>query len=169
MAELSTRRYRMWEEEMLGEYTARHLPHARIMTRVRLGPTTGVEPNPTLTFEERVMVGAAWRRWADAVAVYGGALYVLELAMLPDPRDISLLETYCALVPSTPELEEFRALPCRGRLVWAIDDPFSRTLAVKHGLEVVIFRPSNWREWISVKRARESRAAVTLLPLGDAP
>lgn len=159
---------RMWEQEMLGEYLAQHHPAARVMTRVRLGPLGSSVPYPNLTPEEKKLLGAAFRRWADALVVDQGQLLVVETAMLPDPRDISIVQVYLELIPLTPELHELRTFPRAGRLVWAVDDPFSRSVATRAGLEVVIFRPSNWPEWLRVTRAREHRGARTLLPAREA-
>lgn len=146
---------------MLGEYLARFHPQCRVLTRVRLGPLTVEHHDPTLTDEERRMVGNQFRRWADAMCVEGDRLNVIETAFIADPRDISLLEAYCQLVDVTPELEDVRRLPRHGMLVWAVDDPYSRAIAQKHGLEVVIFKPANFTEWIATKRARERRSSRT--------
>jgi hypothetical protein len=160
--------YRHWEEEMLGEYVAARLPGARVMMRVRLGPEMTARPGqpPLDQAERRFLTG--FRRWADAVAVDGGRLLVLEAAMIPQPGDISLLEHYCELVPSTPDLDELATLPCVGRLVWAIDDPAARKLAVRHGLEVDIFRPSHWLEFAAAKIAQENGQQKKLRPAGAA-
>lgn len=159
------RAMRFWEEEMLGEYLAARHPRDRVLGRVRLGPLTPEHQDPTLTAEELKLLGNSFRRWADAVVVTDAELLVVEAALIPDPRDISLLETYLLLVGVTPELAAWHARPRRGLLVWAVDDAFSRDLAVRHGLAVDIFRPSNWSEWIHSKRERENRRtrpAVTL-------
>ena len=149
---------------MLAEYLAAAFPTARVINRQRLGPDGATYSDPRLTDAERRLLGAAFRRWADAVVIDGNVLVVIETAMVPDPRDISLVQTYLKLVDVTPELGEFRALPRRGRLVWAVDDQYSRAVAVAAGLEVVLFRPSNFGEWLTAKRAgpqRQSRPSVT--------
>src|SRR5262249_49934265 len=130
-----------------------------------LGPDGATYTDARLSDAERKLLGAAFRRWADAVVIDGGVLFVIETAMVPDPRDISLVETYLHLVDVTPELVDVRSVPRRGRLVWAVDDEFSRAVAVKHGLEVVIFRPSNFASWLEAKRAtapRQARPSSTL-------
>lgn len=159
------RAYVAWEEVMLAEYLAAAFPNARVINRQRLGPDGATYTDPRLSDGERKLLGAAFRRWADAVVIDGGVLVVIEAAMVPDPRDISLVQTYMRLVGVTPELSEFRALPVRGRLVWAVDDEFSRAVAVEHGLEVALFRPSNFAAWLEAKRStapRQARAASTL-------
>lgn len=160
--------YRQWEFEMLAEYVAALLPRARVVTNVRLGPVAVETRDPGLTAAERALLGAPFRRWCDAIAVEPDRLLVLEAAMMPQPGDISLLELYLELVPHTPELEEWRELPRRGRLVWAVDDAYSRSVAVKHGLEVVIFKPSHLGEWLQVVRERERGAGRKTRPVRDA-
>jgi hypothetical protein len=152
---------RHWEEEMLGEYLARFHARCRVVSRVRLGPHGTYIPDPTLTADEMRLLGSAFRRWADAMCIEGDRLNVIETALIPDPRDISLLESYLALVEVTPELLEVRALPRHGILVWAVDDPYSRRLALAHGMEVVIYKPTFFGEWLATVRARERRPART--------
>lgn len=159
-------RMRMWEEEMLAEYLAGHHRAARIIQRVRLGPISSALPDPTLTEAELRLIGAAWRRWADAVLITEETLTVVEAAMMADPGDISRMQVYLALVESTPELAPYRGRVTRGLLLWAVDDPFSRGVAVRAGLQVEIFRPRHFREWIETKRARDRtppRVAPALL------
>jgi len=163
MPEIVTRSgNRLWEEQFLSEYLAAKRPEARVMFKIRLGPQGVTNPDPTLTESERRMLGAAFRRWADAILVDRGTLVVVEAAMVPDPRDISLVQTYLLLVDHTPELRMLADLPRRGLLVWAVDDPYSRAVAVAAGLEVDVWKPSHFGEWLAAKRARETRPARTL-------
>jgi hypothetical protein len=160
------RNNRHWEEELLAEYLATHQRDARVLQRVRLGPHQSALPDETLDDAERRMLGASWRRWADAVIIGERTLTVVEAAMIPDPGDVSRLETYLLLLPHTPELEAFRDRAPRALLVWAVGDPFTEQVARRAGVQVAIFRPSNWTQFISVKRARETgapRAAQVLL------
>lgn len=157
---------RQWEEEMLAEYLAAFHGTARVIQRVRLGPHGSARPDEPLTSAELRLVGAAWRRWADGVVITADTLTVVEAALMPDPGDISRLQVYLALVPSTPELEPYWGRVTRGLLVWGVDDPVSRLIAVRAGLQVEIFQPSNFHEWITTKRARDKtppRAAPALL------
>ncbi len=142
---------------MLAEYLVRYHPDAKVINRQRLGPDGASFSDPTLTEAEHRMLGNPFRRWADAVVIDAGTLYVVETAMIPDPRDVSLLQVYLLLVDHTPELAAYAGLPRRGRLVWGIDDEFSRRLAVQHGLEVIVYRPSHWTAFLEAKRAAETR------------
>src|SRR5438876_7285396 len=99
---MGTRVNRHWEEEMLAEYLGKYHATCRVLTRVRLGPHTAPTSDPTLTPAEQRLVGNVFRRWADAMCVEGAQLNVIETALIPDPRDISLLETYLHLVDVTP-------------------------------------------------------------------
>lgn len=162
-----TKPRRLWEEEMLAEYLVKFHPQDKVLHRVRLGPIENPFPDRSLTEEEARMVGAAWRRWADAVVVSLGTLTVIEAAMIPDPGDISRLQTYLLLVPLTPELHFARDYVKRGLLVWAVEDRFSQQVAVKAGFEVRIFKPSNWLDYMTTRRARERgapRTPVTVVP-----
>ena len=161
------KRARQWEEEMLAEYLAGHHRNARVIQRVRLGPITSTLPDPALTEEENRLIGAAWRRWADAVLITDTTLTVLEAGMMPDPGDISRIQVYLALVPSTPELAPYRGRVVKGLLLWAVDDAFSRGVAVRAGLQVEIFKPSNFTEWVQGKRARDKTPPRT--PAGLVP
>lgn len=151
------REYRHWEEQMLGEYLAKYHATCRTLTRVRLGPLDTLTVDPAMEPEIRKMLGNQFRRWADAMCVDAGRLLVIETAIMPDPRDVSLLELYLHLVDVSPDLVDVRALPRHGLLVWAMDDPYARTVAVKHGLEVRVYRPSFFDEWVATVRARERR------------
>jgi len=156
---------RHWEEEMLGEYLAKFHAECRVITRVRLGPLKDQFADPSLTEEELRMLGASFRRWADAVCVEAGTLYVIEAAIIPDPRDVSLLLAYLRLIDVTPELADIAVLPRKGLLVFGVDDQYTRALAVDHGLEVRIYKPSFFTEWLTTVRARERRPARTGLLL----
>ena len=51
------------------------------------------------------------------------------------------------------------------RLVWGVDDEYSRRVAVQNGLEVVIYKPTNFGAYLEAKRAvdlRKTRASQTL-------
>lgn len=156
-AERPVRAYRHWEQEMLGEYLARFHPTCRLLIHVKLGPTDAIWTDPSLSPGERKLLGNMGRRWADAVCVEHDVLNVIEAAMLPDPRDISLLQHYVELVGLSPELAEFHHLPVQGILVWAIDEPLARSLAVRQRLRVDVYKPTFWTEWIATVRAREAQ------------
>ena len=147
---------------MLGEYLAKFHAGCRVITRVRLGPHLSPESDPTLTPEEQSLLGAAFRRWADAVCIDAGVLYVIETALMPDPRDVSLLLLYMDLIDVTPELAEVARLPRKAILVFAHGaDPYTTALAVRHGIEVRIYKPSFFTEWLNIVRARERRPSRT--------
>lgn len=155
---------RLWEDEMLAEYLAGQRPNGRVMHRVRLGPPTMATAPDDLSDAERRMIGAAWRRWADALIIDADQLVVIEAKMVPDPRDVSQLELYVDMIDSTPELSEWRHLPRFGRLLWAFDDPFTRALAGRHGLQVVVYKPSHLEEFLTVIRERQRRPVRSVMP-----
>ncbi len=159
-------RKRQWEEEMLAEWLAAKHPRARVLYRVRLGPLASAHPDATLTDAERRLLGAAFRRWADAMIVEEGTLTVIEAALIPSPGDLAMLELYLHLVDATPELEEVRQLPRQGLLLWAVDDPYARPLAVRRGLRVEIYKPSHFTEWAEFQNARKTRPPRSFEPVG---
>lgn len=145
----------MWEEEMLAEYLASRHPTRRTLQRVRLGPVTSALPDATLSETERRLIGAAWRRHADAVIVEDARLVIVECALIPDPGDVSRLLTYLELAPHTPELLRFTGRSFSGLLVWAVDDPFSRRVAERNKLQIDLFRPSNFLDFLSNAPSRK--------------
>lgn len=158
-------RKRQWEEEMLSEYLAKRHGGARVLYRVRLGPHVGPAQQQQLTPEEQRLLGAAWRRWADAVLVEDGTLWVIEAALIPTPGDIAMVELYLLLVPTTPELQNFAKLPRRGMLLWAVDDPYCRQVAVGRGYRVELFKPAHFTEWARLQEARKTRAVREPAPV----
>lgn len=163
----AARPYRMWQTEFLSWWLGVTYPRARFKMTVRLGPLTGTMSDPTLTPAEQRLVGAAWRRWADAIVVLPHELLVVECDLIPKPGVISQLQAYLALVDSTPELATERLLPRRGVLLWAVGDPFTEALAARAGLSVVVARPPHFQEWLGTVRARERRPLSQHPPFGS--
>ena len=141
---------------MLAEYMATFHREDRVLTRVRLGPIPQQTLDERLTEPERRMIGSAFRRWADAIILRRGVLVLVEAAMIATPGDISILQVYRRLVPHTPELLEWHAWPVGLMLLWSVDDPYSRQVAVEAGIEVRLYRPTHFNEWLTTKRGRES-------------
>jgi len=148
------------EARLLSEYLAVTFPDDRTMQRVRVGSLHPSLDLPGLTPEERRLAGV-WRRWVDAIVDTGRDVILIEAAVNPDPGDISQLDLYMRLFPSTPELQEFRGRPLRGLLVYAIDDPTLRAMAAERGFTVAIYRPRWVDAYILTLAARRRRSPLT--------
>ena len=148
------------EAKLVSEFCAVRYPDRRVLQRVRVGripkelDTVGLDP------AEIRMLGV-WRRWVDAIVVDPPYLRVIEAAMLPNPGDVSQLELYMHLVPSTPELWEFVDLEPIGILVYAIDDPVIRRLAADRGYTIEIYQPAWLSQYLGRLFPRERRAPLS--------
>lgn len=135
---------RLIETRLLSEWLAVRYPERRVMQRVRVGSDHPSLEIPGLTPAEARMA-MAWRRWCDALVFDNGQLLVVEATVFPKPGKISQLDLYMMLVPTTPELVEFRDWPLRGVLLCAIDDPVMRRLASDRGYTIELYHPP----WVS--------------------
>ena len=99
-------------------------------------------------------------RWADAVAGFTDKIVVIEGKLRPSEylKGLGELQLYTHLVPHTPELSEFAERRVVGRLVISLPDPTVQWLARRQDLEVAVFQPSFWDEYLKVLSGREKRA-----------
>jgi hypothetical protein len=156
---------RQWqprEMRLVSEFLAKMYPKYETRTRVRLG-TIHPELHPeTLSEAEKAMVGV-FRRWADAIVFLPDRLILIEAAIRPSPGDISQIELYEYLLPSTPELEQYRNLPVEKLLVYAIEDPVIVTMARGRGIKCTYFKPSWVDDYLVILYPSERRAPLTQL------
>jgi hypothetical protein len=148
------------ETRLVAEYLAVHYPDKRALQRVRVGRIPSELPQGGLSPEELRMLGV-WRRWVDAVVFDGPTVLLIEAAIRPDPGDISQLDLYMRLFPTTPEFSDVRPADLRGGLVYAIDDPPVRSLARDRGYTVAIFRPPWVDDYLRGLFPRHRRASLT--------
>ncbi len=73
-------------------------------------------------------------------------------------KGLGELQLYTHLVPHTPELHVFKGWPVLGRLVISLPDPTVSWLARAQKLEIAVFQPSFWSEYLKVLSGREKRA-----------
>ena len=154
---------RQWspvESKLVAEFAALRYPGRRTIQRVRVGRTPAELDLDGLDAAEIRMLGV-WRRWVDLLIVDPPYLRVVEAAMIPDPGDVSQLELYLYLLPTTPELEEFVDLKPVGLLVYAVDDPTIRRLARDRGYTVEIYRPVWLAQYLERVFPRERRAPLS--------
>jgi hypothetical protein len=142
--------------QMLSEWLAKTQQGKRWMTRVRLGSPRSEYPRPDMSTEERAMIGV-WRRWADAVILEGDAVTIVEAAIRPQPGKISQLELYALLLPQTPELESWSALPLHLILLYAIEDPATIALARRKGIRCIEYKPLWLDAYLQLLLPRERR------------
>ena len=148
------------ETKLVSEFAAVRYPGRRTIQRVRVGQIPGEIDVEGLDDAEIRMLGV-WRRWVDLMIVDPPFLRVIEAAMLPNPGDISQLDLYLQLLPATPELMEFVDLEPAGMLVYAIDDPVIRRLAVDRGYTVEIYQPAWLSQYLDRVFPRERRAPLS--------
>ena len=106
------------------------------------------------------MVGV-FRRYADALIFERDKIILIEAAIRPQPGKVSTLELYKMMIPSTPELSEYKDLPVEMVLLCAINDPFLTTLARGKGIKVVMFRPAWIEKYIESLYPREQTPTLT--------
>jgi len=102
------------------------------------------------------MIGS-WRRWADAIIILKDKLIVLEAAIRPQPGKISQLDLYTRLVPHTPELAAWKALPIEKVLLYAIEDPATTLMAREQGIRCVEYKPLWLESYLELLMPRERR------------
>ena len=103
----------------------------------------------------------AWRRWADAIAIYPDRVVIIEGSIRPDPGDPSKLELYRELLPQTPELaEEIRDKPIMLELVASIHDPVVERMCWERGIKYVLFTPPWVSGYLKLLYPRERRAPL---------
>jgi len=154
------RKWQPRELRLVSEFLNEWFPDFPHMLRVRLGRPPRLAEIPELTPEEEALLGV-WRRWVDAIVIMPSKLILIEVAIRPDPGDISKLELYERLVPFTPELEEFIHLPVEKWLVYAVEDAAVLAMAEERGIVCVEYRPAWIEEYLRIlyPREREKRIA----------
>lgn len=158
MALNDKRRWQPREMQMLAEWLAKTQTGKRWMTRVRLGSPRSEVALPTMSPEERSMVGV-WRRWADAILLEENKVTIVESAIRPQPGKISQLELYKMLFPLTPELEPWKSLPIDMILLYAIEDPATIALARQKGIRCIEYKPLWLPSYLEILMPRERRGS----------
>jgi hypothetical protein len=137
------RDYRPVEARLLSEWLAVRHADDRCLQRVRVGSLHPSLVETGLDTGELRLLGV-WRRWVDAVIIGEREVTLVEAAVFPDPGDVAQLELYLRLWPSTPEYQDYVALPVRG-------------------LSVTYYRPVWVDSYLATLAARRRRAPLTSL------
>jgi len=156
------RRWQPRELRLVSEFLAQEFASWPYQTHVRLGSIRPRVEGAFVSDAEARMLGV-FRRWADAIVFLPDRLVLIEAAIRPEPGDISKLELYERLIPNTPELSDFAALPVEKWLVYCIPDELLLVLAREKGIQVRYFRPAWVEEYLAELYLRERRAPHTPL------
>lgn len=127
-----------WESSMAYEYVNRFYPDKPHWTRIELGPIPNGEGN---------MIYARTRRWCDAVIIEDDHVILIETKMRPKPDVVGQIRNYATLFAQTPLFKRFREMPLRLRVVAALVDDEIKAFIEANGIEVEVFKPSNYDEW----------------------
>ncbi len=144
------------ERRLLAEWLARRYPHDRVQQQVRLGAITPTIGTDGLSPGELAALGV-FRRYADALIFLADRLILVEASIPPHPGYISQLALYRHLLPLTPELIAFRALPVEMVYLVAIEDPVVTALARDAGIKVEVFRPAWVLDYLAERAGRRGR------------
>jgi len=98
--------------------------------RVRLGP---------LPTKEMARMYMTILRWADAIIIKKGIVYIVEAKLRPGPGAIGQLELYKQLFPNTLEFSQYKAWPVRMLLLSGMLDLAIAELCSKKGIIFEVF------------------------------
>ena len=103
--------------------------------RVRLG----IPANP-----EEAKLYSVLLRWADAVFLEDGFMFVVETKLRPSPAAIGQLEFYKELLKVTPEFDKYKDWPIKMILVSPVLDLATAEICTKKGIIYDVWKPKNW-------------------------
>lgn len=103
--------------------------------RVRLG----IPANP-----EEAKLYSVMLRWADAIYLNDGMVYIVETKLRPDLGAIGQLEGYKELFVVTPEFEQYKNWPVKMVLVSPVLDLGVAQICTKKGIIYDVYKPKDW-------------------------
>ncbi len=83
-------------------------------------------------------------RWADAVFIHDGIVYIVEAKLRPSLGAIGQLEGYKELFPVTPEFSQYWNYPVRMILLSAYLDLNIAELTKKKDIIYEVWKPEGW-------------------------
>lgn len=146
-----------WEMRMRDEFLAKFHQGEPYKTQVRLGEVPGGYYLEKTEYRRMKMLGL-WRRYADALVIKTDHVIIYEFALLPDPGDITKLELYEELFKKTFEYEQYKNFPIKLRLISALEDPVVKMLAIRRGIEVILYEPAWLDDYLTTLELRKRRA-----------
>jgi len=78
-------------------------------------------------------------RWADAIVIKDGVVYIVEAKVRPEPGVISQLELYKKLFYQTPEFEQYKLWPVEMIILSSVVDLNMVELASEKGILFEVF------------------------------
>jgi len=130
-----------WERLLIYEYVKQFYADKLHWFREEVGPIPG---------GKNEMIYARTRRWADCIVRMDDYMLLIEGKMRAKVEVVSQMLTYKNLLPQTPMFLKYKDLPIKLLLVCAIIDDETRKFVEDAGIEVRIFRPSNFEEWYKI-------------------
>lgn len=127
-----------WERLLMYEYANEFYADKPKWFRIEVGPIPGGENN---------MLYSRTRRWADCVIRLDDRMLLIEGKMRARVEVVSQIKTYQNLFPQTPMFRKYKDEPVELRLVCAMIDDETRQFVEDAGIEVVMFKPSNYEKW----------------------
>ncbi len=144
------------ERRLLSEWLALTYPNDRVQQQVRLGAYKPSIPTTGLNAAELRRLGL-WRRFADAVVFRKTELLLIEASIPAHPGYISQLLLYKRLIPMTPELADYAALPVKMIYLVTFEDPVVTAMARDNDIQVVVYAPTWVETYWAEREYRKSR------------
>mgnify|MGYP000297245952 CR=1 FL=1 len=148
---------RKWQPRELAmgrEYVNKFYANRIAIPRVRLG-TIEIAPEIQAASTQEIRMMGIFRRWCDWIILGPPDNVILEIAIRPDPGDISKLQCYKLLWPKTQEFTNYMHHPTRMELCYAITDPVVIHMAKTRHIKCVKFEPSFLPEYLKILMPRE--------------
>ena len=148
--------YQQRERRLLAEWLAARYPNDRVQQQVRLGAyQIGISPQGLSSPELRAL--GVWRRIADALVYKPTELILIEASLPAHPGYVSQLLLYKRLIPMTPELADYAALPVRMIYLVSFEDPVVTAMCRENGIQVEVYAPPWVGEYWAELERRKSR------------
>ena len=109
--------------------------------QVRVGPTVAPAGTSLLT-PAMANIARVSNRWADAIVIENGALYLVEAKMEPDPGIFSQLIHYARKLRLDPNWSQYASAPLGLIALVARDDPSVAMEAPWYGIQWIVYQPS---------------------------
>jgi hypothetical protein len=131
-----------WERLLMYEYANQFYADKPKWFREEVGPIPGGHNDP---------IYSRTRRWADCIVRMDDHMLLIEGKMKAKVEVVSQMLTYKSLLPQTPMLIKYKDLPIKLLLVCAMIDDETRKFVESAGIEVEIYKPSNFEDWYKWK------------------
>lgn len=137
-----------WERLLVYEYVNTFYPETPHWFRIEVGP---------MPEGKNDMLYTKIRRWADAIIHEPDKTIIIEGKMKANHDVVGQLLNYKNLFPQTPLFKKYADLPIEMRLVCAMIDDNVKRLVEEAGINIVIFKPSNFNDWLKMITERNNK------------